>query len=214
VKLERGKQGGLEFAVRPPALSATTRPPLLCFLHGHDQGPPTPLARAATAHGPLEPGASKRAGEFVIVAPQLTVRGDHWHRHAQAVRDIVMHACHRFEADPAQLYLTGFSYGANGVFDIGVEGAVHWAALWAVDPTRAPREPLTPPVWLSVGEVTRAGLPRFVRALQLERVERGKPGPRVYADEGDDHVGAATRAYADGRIYDWLLGFRGAPMGA
>jgi hypothetical protein len=30
---------------------------------------------------------------------------------------------------------------------------------------------------------------------------------RVYDDEGDDHVGAARRAYADERIYSWLLHF-------
>jgi hypothetical protein len=208
LKLEHLKHGALEFALRPPLLSATTRPPLLCFLHGHDEGVPTALARGVTARGPLMPGASPRAGHFVVVAPQLPVRGDYWHRHAEAVREGVMEACRRFEADPAQLYLTGFSFGGNGVFDIGVEGTVHWAALWAVDPTRAPREPLTPPVWLSVGEVARAGLPRFVRALQLERAALGNPGARVYVDDGDDHVGAATRAYADDRIYDWLRGWR------
>jgi len=208
VKLEHGKHGRLAFALRPPALSATTRPPLLCFLHGLDEGPPTPLAAGVTAHGPLQRGASKRAGEFVVVAPQLPVRGDYWHRHAGAVHDLVMQACDRFEADPAQLYLTGFSFGGNGVFDIGVAADLRWAALWAVDPTRAPRDPLTAPVWLSVGEVTRAGLPRFVRALQLERIARGKPGPRVYVDEGDDHVGAAKRAYADDRAYRWLLRWR------
>ena len=208
MKLQHGKLGGLEFALRPAAASATTRPPLLCFLHGHEQGPPTALARGVTTHGPLMRGASKRADAFVIVAPHLPVRGDYWHRHAEPVRDVVMEACERYEADPAQLYLTGFSYGGNGVFDIGVAGSVRWAALWAVDPTRAPRDPLTPPVWLSVGEVTRAGLPRFVRALQLEHVARRKPGARVYLDEGDDHVGAARRAYADSRIYDWLLGWR------
>jgi predicted peptidase len=212
VKLEHGKHGGLEYALRPPALSATTRPPLLCFLHGFDEGPPTPLAASATAHGPLQRGASKRAGEFAVVAPRLPVRGDYWHRHVRAVGDLVMQACDRFEADPAQLYLTGFSFGGNGVFDMGVAGGVRWAALWPVDPTRAPRDPLTAPVWLSVGEVCRAGLPRFVRALQLERIARGKPGPRVYVDEGDDHTGAATRAYADDRIYRWLLRWRSEAM--
>jgi hypothetical protein len=208
LKLEHGNHGGLEFALRPPTLSATTRPPLLCFLHGYDEGPPAPLVKGVTAHGPLKRGASKRSGAFVVVAPQLPVRGDYWHRHAQAVRDVVLHACERYDADPAQLYLTGFSFGGNGVFDIGVEGRVRWAALWAVDPTRAPRDPLTAPVWLSVGEVSRAGLSRFVRAMQLERIDDARPGARVYVDDGDDHVGAATRAYADDRIYDWLLGWR------
>ena len=71
LKLEHGNHGGLEFALRPPTLSATTRPPLLCFLHGREQGPPRGLTHAATAHGPLQRGASKRAAEFVIVAPSF-----------------------------------------------------------------------------------------------------------------------------------------------
>jgi poly(3-hydroxybutyrate) depolymerase len=211
LKLEHGKHGGLAFALRPPASSATTRPPLLCFLHGLDEGPPTALVTGVTAHGPLQRGAAKRAGEFVVVAPQLPVRGDYWHRHVTAVGDLVMQTCDRFEADPAHLYLTGFSFGGNGVFDIAAAAGMHWAALWAVDPTRAPRDRLTAPVWLSVGEVSRAGLPRFVGALQLERIARGNPGPRVYVDEGDDHVGAA-RAYGDDRIYKWLLRWRSNAM--
>jgi hypothetical protein len=210
LNLERAKLGGVEYVVRPPLLSATERPPLLCFLHGYDEGPPTPLVDAMTSHGPLKDGASKRAGHFVVLAPQLRVRGDHWHRHAEPVRDVVHRACDRYEVDESRMYLTGFSFGGNGVFDLASLGGLSWAALWAVDPTRAPRDPLTPPVWLTVGEVTRAGLPRFVRAMQLVQAKSRHPGPRVYADDGDDHVGAATRAYADDRIYDWLLEFRSA----
>ena len=205
MNLERGNCSGLDYAVRPAALSATSRPPVLCFLHGYDEGPPTELVKAVTRHGPLGPQASRRTGNFVVVAPQLPVRGDHWHRYADAVHDVVDEACERFDADRSHAYLTGFSFGGNGVFDLAAVGGIPWAALWAVDPTRAPREPLTPPVWLSVGEVTRAGLPRFVKSMQLEALGAGRARPRLYVDEGDDHVGAATRAYADDRIYDWLL---------
>jgi hypothetical protein len=34
----------------------------------------------------------------------------------------------------------------------------------------------------------------------------GAAGDRLWLDEDLDHVGAATSAYADERIYDWLLG--------
>jgi poly(3-hydroxybutyrate) depolymerase len=208
LNLERGTCGGLPYAVRPAASSATSRPPVLCFLHGYDEGPPTELVKAVTRHGPLRSRASRRTANFVVVAPQLPVRGDHWHRYAGAVHDIVDQACERFDADRSHAYLTGFSFGGNGVFDLAAAGGFRWAALWPVDPTRAPRDPLTPPVWLSVGEVTRAGLPRFVRSMQLVEAKDVHPGARVYVDEGDDHVQAATRAYADDRIYDWLLEHR------
>ena len=205
MNLERGNCSGLAYAVRPAAFSATSRPPVLCFLHGYDEGPPADLLGAVTKHGPLKPHASRRTASFVVVAPQLPVRGDHWHRYADAVGDVVNEACDRFDADRAHAYLTGFSFGGNGVFDLAGLRGMPWAALWAVDPTRAPREPLTQPVWLSVGEVTRAGLPRFVRSMQLVQLDGAPAPPRVYADDGDDHVGAASRAYADARIYDWLL---------
>ena len=205
MNLEQGTCSGLSYAVRPVELSATSRPPLLCFLHGDDEGPPTELTRGVTRHGPLKRGSSARAGNFVVVAPHLPVRGDYWHRHAQAVRDVVDEACVRFDADRSRAYLTGFSFGANGVFDLAVLEGIPWAALWAVDPTRAPREALTPPVWLSVGQASREALPRFVNAMQLVPRPRGRLPARLYDDEGDDHVGSATRAYADDRIYDWLV---------
>jgi poly(3-hydroxybutyrate) depolymerase len=207
---ERDPRSGLWFVARAPAFAETKRPPLLCFLHGYDEGQPTELVEALTRHGPLKSDASKRAQAFVVVAPQLPVRGDYWHRHAKSVRDIVFAMCDRFDADSERLYLTGFSYGGNGVFDLATTSNVAWAALWAVDPTRAPREPLTQPVWLSVGEVTRAGLRRFVDALQLVPRAPGRKASRVFLDEGEDHVQAATSAYADPRVYDWLLEYRAA----
>jgi poly(3-hydroxybutyrate) depolymerase len=205
LKPERDGRSGLWYLVRGPAVAETRRPPLLCFLHGYDEGHPTGVLEGLTRHGPLAPGASRRGQGFVIVAPQLPVQGDYWHRHAAAVRDIVFAASDRHDADPARLYLTGFSYGGNGVFDLASTSHVAWAALWAVDPTRAPREPLTQPVWLSVGEVARAGLRRFIDALQLVPGKSARDGMRVYLDEGKDHVQSATSAYGDARVYDWLL---------
>jgi hypothetical protein len=35
-----------------------------------------------------------------------------------------------------------------------------------------------------------------------------EPGDRVYVDRAQDHVGTARLAYADERIYDWLLARR------
>jgi len=62
-----------------------------------------------------------------------------------------------------------------------------WAARWPVDPTRVPHKPVKQPIWLSL-------------AL-------AKHGERVWADDGEDHVGSARLAYADAGIYRWLLQF-------
>ena len=75
-------------------------------------------------------------------------------------------------------------------------------AKQAVDVTRmyltAPKQPL----WLSAGDVARAQRAPFVHALRL-----GAKGERVWADDGEDHVGSARLAYGDERIYRWLLSF-------
>jgi len=64
----------LSYLVRPPISTvADESPSLLCFLHGYDEGAPVDIVAALSRHGPLR---SLYNGSFVIVAPQLPVRGD------------------------------------------------------------------------------------------------------------------------------------------
>ena len=152
-------------------------------------------------HGPLNARSAISAKrDFVVLAPQLPRAADIWHRYADEVRDAVAELSAQHAVDKARMYLTGFSYGGNGVFDLALAQPDLWAALWAVDPTRVPREAPAQPLWLSAGELARAQKEAFVRALAL-----GQPDKRVWADEGKDHVGSACAAYGDERIYRWLL---------
>ncbi|MFL5383846.1 MAG: hypothetical protein ACJ8GN_15100 [Longimicrobiaceae bacterium] len=198
----------LPYAVSVPA-GAEAPLPVLCFLHGYDEAAPMELAAGVARHGPLRPGGSPLATrDFIVVAPQLPLAGDHWHAYADAVRRIVGGVRAEHGGDPARTYLTGFSFGGNGVLDLALAQPDFWAALWAVDPTRVPREEIRRPVWLSFGAVARRGRDAFVRALALALApaEGDAPaGDRLYLDEGEDHVGSATRAYRDDRIYRWLL---------
>jgi hypothetical protein len=172
--------------------------PVLCFLHGYDEAAPMDIRRALTLHGPLHPGNPPL--DFIVVAPQLPRAGDVWHRFADDVRDIVSAVQAHHGGDPARTYLTGFSFGGNGVFDLALAQPGLWAALWSVDPTRVPQRDPGLPVWLSFGEIARRQTPRFTRVLSLR-----SEGDRVGLDEGENHVGSAARAYRDGRIYRWLL---------
>ena len=191
-------------AILPHLLSAprTTRPPpLLCFLHGYGEAAPLPLERALRLHGPLAAGAAPLAGrEFIVVAPQLPVAGDLWASHAESVRALLEEICARHAVDASRLYLTGFSFGGNGVLDLAILQPDLWAALWAVDPTRVPKRSPSQPVWLSAGELARGQRHAFVKALGL-----GENSGRVWADAGEDHVGTSRAAYGDDRIYRWLL---------
>ncbi|CAN5875754.1 hypothetical protein BH23GEM9_BH23GEM9_07960 [soil metagenome] len=183
--------------------------PVLCFLHGYDEGPPTALHEGLTRHGPLRSGCDAAGSDrFLVVAPQLPVRGDLWASHADAVRETVQQVQALHGGDPARTYLTGFSYGGSGVFDLALLRQDMWAALWPVDPTRVPVTDPGLPVWLSSGALSRRAEDAFVRRLRLLPPGDGPASDRVLVDDGADHVGTATRAYCDARIYDWLLARR------
>lgn len=185
--------------------------PLLCFLHGYDEGAPMPIKQALTRHGPWRAGSSSMAtSRFVVVAPQMPLRGDLWHEHASAVQEIVQQVQARHGCDLQRTYLTGFSFGGNGVFDLGLQQPQLWRALWPVDPTRAPDQAPAQPVWLSSGQISRRFKERFIERLKLDALEADDKTcrvqkDRVYVDRHEDHVGTAKLAYRDDRIYEWLL---------
>jgi|GEM_PF-428787 len=189
----------------PPGDGGTPRP-LLCFLHGYDEAAPVDVVEGVTRHGPLREGSAEAARrDFIVVAPQLPSAGDVWHRYADAVGEIVDGVTAAAGGDPARAYLTGFSYGGNGVFDLALAQPDRWAALWSVDPTRVPRADAGRPVWLSIGNAARYQTDGFVAALGLRSAAERIDGDRLYLDENEDHVGSARRAYRDERIYRWLL---------
>lgn len=190
----------------PGGAEAAEPRPVLVFLHGYNEGAPTDLRRGTTLHGPLRAGnPSVAVEEFIVIAPQLPEQGDLWRTWDDEVRDIVLRVQAQHGGDPRRTYLTGFSYGGNGVFDIALLQPSLWAALWSVEPTRAPERDPGLPVWLSSGELTRRRQSGFTNTLHLERPGDEPFGDRICTDEGLDHVATATQAYGDERIYRWLL---------
>jgi hypothetical protein len=180
--------------------------PVLCFLHGFAEAAPLPLEEAVLRHGPLHPGNPRTAVEhFIVVAPQLPAPGgDVWSRYAAAVLTIIEEVREDFPGDPDRTYLTGFSYGGNGVWDLALAQPGRWAALWPVDPTRVPPADPGLPVWLSAGEISRQRAQAFRQRLQLNEWPGETAGDRIYEDRGLDHVGTAACAYADPAVYAWL----------
>jgi predicted peptidase len=180
--------------------------PLLVFLHGYEEGAPADIREALTLHGPLSPHAPADVRDrFIIVAPQLPTCGDVWSLHAEDVVSLVRRVQKAHGADPSRAYLTGFSFGGNGVFDLALAGPEVWSAIWAVDPTRVPIHDPAIAVWLSSGEISRRREQGFIDRLRLQRRSDAPSGRRVFEDQGLDHVGTARVAYADNAIYDWLL---------
>lgn len=206
MEIDARHRSGLDYAVRKPRrVPGEARAPVLCFLHGHDEGAPTPLEQGIARHGPLNVEAPEGVERFLVVAPQLPHRGDHWARHADRVLEIVAAESAALDGDPSRTYLTGFSFGGNGALDLAAMQPGAWTAAWAVDPTRVPVPAISIPLWVSIGEASRDATRLFVHRLQLVDASGGATGDRVYDDRGLDHVGTARAAYGDTRIYGWLL---------
>jgi predicted peptidase len=192
----------------PDLPAGAQQSPLLVFLHGLNEGPPTEVRAALTRHGPLRAGSAAIARErFVVLAPQLPRRGDYWSLFIAEVETLVDFACAQWRVDPDRVYLTGFSLGGDGVFDLALLAPERWAALWPVDPTHVPPRDPRLPLWLSLGTAARGKTAEFAEHLRLNHSGFGA-GSLVYHDDGLDHVDTARLAYADASIYGWLLARR------
>jgi len=184
--------------------------PILCFLHGRDEAAPLDLQVALTRHGPLGHTSAEEAhNNFVVVAPQLPAPGGNvWRSHIHDVQAIVLAVAREYRVDRARLYLTGFSYGGNGVLDLALLMPSMWAALWAVDPPGVPQINPNCPIWLSAGPYARTHKDLFARVLGVPEVRDETAGDYVYHDARLGHVETARQAYGDGAIYRWLLARR------
>ena len=194
----------LRYLLRRPSLLSQSRPALLCFLHDVDQAAPAEPVRALTRHGPFACSGSPFLERFVVVAPQLPCSADAWCLYASAIEEIVEHEAMRHECDPSKIFLTGFSIGANGLFELANAQRRLWRGLWPVDPTRVANLESACPMWLSIGPLSRPYSKEWIRKLELKPSGR-RNARRVWEDNGLDHALTARRAYEGNRVYDWLL---------
>lgn len=191
----------------PLAYTPGTGPwPVLCFLHGRDEAAPLEINAAITRHGPLRPGSSQRVTDFIVVAPQLPAPGgDVWQQYAPAVQEIVRAVQVEYAGNANRTYLTGFSFGGNGVFRLALTQSNFWAASWAVDPPAVPSGNPQRPVSLCLGQYSRgAGWEKYIQGLRQGQAAQGANGNLLINDRGNDHVRAAELAYSDDNVYVWL----------
>lgn len=214
---EIDKTGKLRYGVSLPAEYGSRTEeswPVIVFLHGYREcGQPADSELCTevllTRHGPLKDGNPLSAtNEFIVVVPQLPCsqsvgeRGfdDNWIEYAETVKQIVNTVQKEYKGDSKRTYLTGFSYGGNGVFDLAFVQPDFWAALWPVDPPRVPEAKPCCPIWL------------FTRApdkLNLQKVKTGEPIPKsdfLYTHSTKDHSGTSALAYGYDLVYEWLKG--------
>jgi predicted peptidase len=191
--------------------------PLICFLHGYLEAegfcessyPRKAIIAALRAHGPLKPGSALPEDSFIVVAPQLPGKDSHWTaRRAMQVEAVLARVGNEFDVDLGRAYLTGFSTGGNGVYDLFdhstlPQATVHWAKLWPVEPTRVFADKKCPPIWLWYG--TDTYYPNNATACDLVSVPPGRPvGDRLCTYTAKGHVPTATDAYQNREVYAWL----------
>jgi predicted peptidase len=194
----------------PDAHSSDSGPwPVIVFLHGVGEAAgKIEINEAARRHGPLHADNESRVNEFIVVFPQLPNKGGNvwgYDKHASAVEAIREAVVSDFHGDPKRFYLTGFSYGANGVFRIANRHPNYWTALWPVDATDDFSKAPDCPIWLSYGAANKAVNQKTRLNLKLEDAKLNPQGNRVYSYKGLDHVATARDSYCRDEVYKWLL---------
>jgi predicted peptidase len=151
---------------------------------------------------------------LLVVFPQAA-RGTTWN--SLAMQDMVIveldHTMAEFHGDPHRLYLSGFSMGGAGVYDIAARWPERFAALVAISgfvPTdhadlleRIRRIPLRIFHGASDERVSVDG----ARRLAAELTKAGAPVQYVEYP-GARHGPTAEMTYADPAVIDWLLSQR------
>ena len=143
--------------------------PLLLFLHGIKRRGSD--LRLLDGYGLLGIAERREHFPYLLIAPQCP-EATFWPEHRDLVLGIVEQVSQAYRVDRSRVYLTGFSMGGNGVWDLaanteGVFAAAAPLAGW-YDPTSAARLRSTP-VWAFHGEdddtVPIAGSVEMIRAI-------------------------------------------------
>lgn len=190
----------------PPEYRASARHrwPLVVFLHGRGERGSN-LARVRR-HGLPKLAAAGRVFPFILVAPQC-LAGDWWD--ASALDAFIGGVQARFRVDPRRVYLTGLSMGGFGTWTTAQLNPRRYAALAPICGGGEVRQAAAlrrMPVWAFHGAddpvvpVSRSR--ELVRAI---RAAGGRPRLTVYPQTGHN---VWDRAYADERLYRWLLAQR------
>ena len=158
------------------------------------------------SHGPLADTSSAIfRNNFIIVCPQLPYPGgDVWKKHPGTIQKIMKAVCGEELGDPDRLFLTGFSYGGHGVFDLARISGVHWKGLWAVDPPEIPHDLPGYPTCLSVGSLAKQDRSRILKLGFVSQLDVPE-SPYIYRDYGKGHVETSWEAYADDNVGHWLI---------
>ncbi|OWA37409.1 hypothetical protein B9G55_04950 [Saccharibacillus sp. O16] len=177
--------------------------PLILYLHGAGgSGTQLDAVRKEGIPARLEKGGSL---PFVVVAPQCQL-GVFWNTREDEVLAILEEVIEQRSIDPGRIYLTGFSMGAYGVWQLASHHPQRFAAIAPVsgggDPAHA-RRLKEMPTWIFHGMEDRV-----IRASESQKIAEAmrEAGAEVeltlYPEAGHD---CWKKVYANESLYRWFL---------
>lgn len=208
----------------PPDISEVRKWPILCFLHGANEAAKNLSGKKQEISAIMKHGSppwhceinSPLVRDFIVLSPQRSQRGYWDQQDFNEIQKILMRINDNFNGDQKRTFLTGFDFGGKGVFDFANWNEKIWAALWPVDPYgESQRSCDVSRIWFYSGSWGYWHEERRNTITNLQLLDAGtfqKDHPkkvRLFSDlsphEQYDHNATCTTAYADWRVYNWLL---------
>lgn len=218
---------GVNLVVYPPDADAeadTAAPvPVILLLHGKGERGDTVADLPAAARWGLAKFRSERRRlldrpfPFRVVAPQCPTANTWCDAEVLAALDQLVDDILRRRADPARLYLAGFSMGGIGTFCLALRQPRRFAALVSVCGACATPADLPQlahlPLWIAygeddeIGELTAGSREVVARLGSCGRLVE-KPYRLGHRGGQGPHVRTCDAAFAEPALYDWLLNHR------
>jgi predicted peptidase len=206
--------------------------PVLCFLHGAGEAAKDSDGQEQPIEKLMDHGTppwhceinSPLIRDFIVISPQLPARGRWKQTDFERVQPILRTIYDGFRGDTERTYLTGFSYGGEAVFDFVIwaeelaqkepSRKVSWAALWPVDDANDQARASCPVkrIWLHFGAWKPIPQKDTAKNLELIQAETFRNSylktDKIYTDYAPlkyGHQATCVAAYADWRVYEWML---------
>ncbi len=178
--------------------------PLVVYLHGRGGDVMTPEepwgARAFTR----EDNYRRRA--CFVISPQNPDQQGWVGSKADGVIGIVQELLKKLPVDPKRVYLTGYSMGGYGTFQLLSQEPKMWAAAVPVAGGGNPgavRDYRKVPIWVFHGEADKV-VPVTQSQAMVEALKEARSDVK-YTEFEDAGHGVADRVYDDEKVHEWIF---------